>query len=382
MLPPSSSSDAVVIVGAGFGGLFTALAIEQRLPGSSIVLIEPNARFIFQPLLYELLSEEMQSWEVAPPNTALLNGRGICWLQDEVLTINRNDRTLTTRDGQRISWSQLVIATGSVPNDFGIPGVRDYSSSFRTMEDVQRIRQWVRDLRQNRCDDAALVIAGAGPTGVELACKLADLLDGSARVHLVEAGEGILPTCAAFNREQAEAALQRREVILHLNSAVSRVLPDRVELASGSEILHSGLIWTAGSRPIIPKIEPPPALERGRLAIESDLRIQGTDDLFAIGDASICSSSPWPATAQVAMQQGEGVSKAIAALKRSETPQPFQFRNLGEMLSLGIGEATVTGMGITLSGPLAFQLRRAAYLTRLPGLSLGVRSAGAWLASR
>ena len=82
MLPPSSSSDAVVIVGAGFGGLFTALAIEQRLPGSSIVLIEPNAKFIFQPLLYELLSEEMQSWEVAPPNTALLNGRGICWLQD------------------------------------------------------------------------------------------------------------------------------------------------------------------------------------------------------------------------------------------------------------------------------------------------------------
>ena len=82
------------------------------------------------------------------------------------------------------------------------------------------------------------------------------------------------------------------------------------------------------------------------------------------------------------MQQGEGVSKAIAALKRSERPQPFQFQNLGEMLSLGIGDATVTGMGITLSGPLAFQLRRAAYLTRLPGLSLGVRSAGAWLASR
>ena len=382
MLPPSSSPDAVVIIGAGFGGLFTALALEQHLPGFSIVLIEPSARFIFQPLLYELLSEEMQSWEVAPPNRELLNGRGICWIQDEVLTINRNDRTLTTGEGQRISWSHLVIATGSAPNDFGIPGVREHSSSFRTKADVQRIRQWVRDLRQRRCDDAAIVIAGAGPTGVELACKLADLLNGSARVHLIEADEGILPTCAAFNREQAEAALQRREVILHLNSKVERVLPDRVELESGIEILHSGLIWTAGSRPIIPKIEPPAALERGRIVVDDDLRLQGTEELFAIGDASICSGSPWPATAQVAIQQGNHVSKAIAALKRAETPQPFQFRNLGEMLSLGIGDATVTGMGFTLSGPLAFQLRRAAYLTRLPGLSLGVRSAGAWLASR
>jgi NADH dehydrogenase len=281
-----------------------------------------------------------------------------------------------------MSWSHLVIATGAVPNDFGIPGVREHACSFRTLDDVQRVRRWIRDLRQRRSDEAAVVIAGAGPTGVELACKLADLLEGSARVHLVEAGDSILPGSAAFNREQAQAALQRREVVLHLNSAVSRVLPDRVELASGSEITHNGLLWTAGSQPNVPAIQPQPALERGRLVIGADLRLQSSEDLFAIGDVSIHSDCPWPATAQVAIQQADAVAKALEALRQSAQPEPFQFRNLGEMLSLGIGYATLTGLGITLAGTLAFQLRRAAYLTRLPGLSLGVRSAGAWLTSR
>ena len=85
---------------------------------------------------------------------------------------------------------------------------------------------------------------------------------------------------------------------------------------------------------------------------------------------------------QVAMQQGDATAAAIAQLRMEEEPQPFQFEDRGEMLSLGVGEATLTGMGLTMAGPLAFQLRRATYLTRLPGLSLGLRSAGAWLLNR
>ena len=91
---------------------------------------------------------------------------------------------------------------------------------------------------------------------------------------------------------------------------------------------------------------------------------------------------PWPASAQVAMQQGEATAAAIANLRMKKLPQPFQFEDRGEMLSLGVGDATLTGMGLTLAGPLAFQLRRATYLTRLPGLSLSLRSAGAWLLNR
>ena len=378
MRSPSSTSDAVVIVGGGFGGLFTALALQRRQPNCPIVLIEPRDRFLFQPLLYELLSEELKTWEVAPCYDQLLSNN-ICWIQDTVVHIDQTSRTLQLGSGDCLGWAQLVLATGSETNDFGIPGVKDHSSGFRDLKDVSRLKQWLNNLRQQRDAKAGLIIVGAGPTGVELACKLADLIDGTASVRLVEMGTEILPGSAAFNRERAQAALERKGVVVQLNTSVRDVKSSTAVLADGSVLHHAGLIWTAGSSPSIPAISPAPALQRGRLAIDADLRLVGSVNCFALGDISALPGRPWPASAQVAMQQGDATAAAIASLRKGEEPNSFQFEDRGEMLSLGVGDATLTGMGITLAGPLAFQLRRATYLTRLPGLSLGLRSAGAWL---
>ena len=246
---------------------------------------------------------------------------------------------------------------------------------------MSRIKQWLSKLQQQRVGDAGLIIVGAGPTGVELACKLADLIDGAASIRLLEMGDEILPGSTAFNRERAQAALERKGVV-QLNTSVREVKSSTAVLADGAVLRHSGLVWTAGSSPAVPAIAPAPALDRGRLAVEADLRLVGSLNTFALGDLSSRPGSPWPASAQVAMQQGDATAAAIATLRRGEEPQPFQFEDRGEMLSLGFGDATLTGMGLTLAGPLAFQLRRATYLTRLPGLSLGLRSAGAWLLSR
>jgi NADH dehydrogenase len=276
----------------------------------------------------------------------------------------------------------LVIATGSQPNDFGIPGVKEHSRGFRNLSDVRELRQRIQDLVRERRANAALAIVGAGPTGVELSCKLADLLNGTARIHLIEKGDSILPNSSAFNRERASAALERKDVCLHLNTDVARVEADRVVFAKGEEIEHQGLIWTAGSQVNLPSVQPLPKSHRGRLAINADLRLQDSCDVFAIGDIASNGDHPAPANAQVAMQQGKAVGDAIAALQAGEEPQTFEFQDRGEMLSLGIGDATLTGLGITLAGPLAFQLRRATYLTRMPGVSVGVRSASAWLLNR
>ena len=382
MTSPTSSADAVVIVGGGFGGWFAALAIQKRLPHWRVVLIEPRREFLFQSLLYELLSHELQEWEVAPQYNELVSHNGICWLQDEVVSIDRSNHTLKTGSGECIPWKQLVLATGSQPNDFGIPGVKEHSRGFRNLSDVRELRQRIQELENQRRTNAALAIVGAGPTGVELSCKLADLLNGTARINLIEKGDSILPNSSAFNRERASAALERKDVCLHLNTDVARVEDDRVVFAEGEEIEHQGLIWTAGSQVNLPSVQPLPELHRGRLAINADLRLQGSDDVFAIGDIASNGDHLVPANAQVAMQQGEAVGDAIAALQAGEEPQTFEFQDRGEMLSLGIGDATLTGLGITLAGPLAFQLRRATYLTRMPGLSVGVRSAGAWLLNR
>ena len=380
MRSPSSPSDAVVIVGGGFGGLFTALALHRRQPACPIVLIEPRDRFLFQPLLYELLSDELQTWEVAPRYDQLLNNN-ICWIRDSVVRIDQTSQSLELASGDSLSWGQLVMATGSKANDFGIPGVNQHGAGFRDLSDVGRLKQWINSLRQQRDENAGLVIVGAGPTGVELACKLADLIDGAASLRLVELGDEILPGSTAFNRERAQAALERKGVVVQLNASVREVKSNSAVLADGTVLRHGGLLWTAGSSPSIPSISPVPVLERGRLAVEADLRLAGSVNIFALGDLSSRPGSPWPASAQVAMQQGEATAAAIATLRRGDEPQPFQFEDRGEMLSLGVGDATLTGMGLTLAGPLAFQLRRATYLTRLPGLSLGLRSAGAWLLS-
>ena len=382
MTTPSPSPEAVVIVGGGFGGLFSALAITARLPNRPVVLIEPQEHFHFQPLLYELLSGELQPWEVAPTYRQLLSSRGICWMRDRVTQINLTNQELTTASADRLTWRDLVLATGTELNDFGIPGVRDHAMSFRNLNDVNHLRERVQDLRQRREKDAALVVVGAGPTGVELACKLADLVDGSARIHLVEMGPGILPRSTAFNRERAAAALERRQVCLHLNTAVTRVDKDRVSFKDGSNLQHHGLIWSAGSRPALPQIQPPDHKPGEALRIGADLRVLGQEHVYALGDCARHVDDPWPATAQVAMQQGDAIAAALSATAQGQDPEPFQFQDRGEMLSLGVGDATLTGMGITLAGPLAFQIRRATYLTRMPGLSLGLRSAGAWLLNR
>lgn len=376
-----SSPDAVVIAGGGFAGLFCALAIRERLPERTVVLVEPQERFVFQPLLYELLSGELQSWEVAPPYRELLSSRRIVWLQDKVAKIDLNAAQLTTTGGHQLGWGDLVLATGTESNDFGIPGVRDNAGAFRGLADVGVLRERIRQLRLQRQREAALVIVGAGPTGVELACKAADLLEGAARVHLIEMGEQILPRSSSFNREKAVAALERRQVKLQLSTAVTSATNDRINLSDGTTVLHNGLIWSAGSRPSIPTITPSVSTKTG-IEIGADLRIKDHPHVFAIGDSAHCPENPWPSTAQVAMQQGTAVAEALNVMNAGGDPEPFQFQDRGEMLSLGLGDATLTGMGVTLAGPLAFTLRRATYLTRLPGLSLGLRSAGAWFLNR
>ena len=381
MTSASAPTDATVVIGGGFGGMSAIQTLRHRHPDIPVVLIEPRERFVFQPLLYELLSGELQPWEVAPGFNQLTASLGVSWLKDSVIGIDTQRRTLALASGLTLRFRQLLITAGSERNDYGTPGVREHSLSFRDDHDVQVLRHRIEALKQ-RSADAALVIVGAGATGVELACKLADLLDGAAALHLIEIGGTILPNSTAFNREMAVVALERRNITVHLNTAVTNVQRDQVMVQPGAAIRHQGLIWTAGSQAVSIPIEPNPRMERGHLAIESTLRLVGQDAAFAIGDISLCPEQHWPATAQVAMQQGAAVASALAAERHGNPLQPFQFVDRGEMLSLGLGDATLTGMGLTLAGTIAFQIRRATYLTRLPSASLGLRSAGAWLLGR
>lgn len=384
----------MIVVGGGFGGLTTALTLAAATDGPPVLLIEPQERFLFLPLLYELLSGELRRWQIAPRYADLLAGHGVAWLQERVVTINHAKRELRTDGDRTLDYSALVIATGGRANSFGVPGVSEHALAFRSLADVERLQELVRRLRLRLRPLQRLAVVGAGASGVELACKLADLLEGAAVIELVEQGPELLPGSKAFNREQAHLALQQRDVRLRTHTRVAAVLADGLELQRGGpdplatapveSLRCEAVIWTGGVAPCVPALDPPIGLDRrGRLPCDAELRVIGTEGVFALGDAAACplgGDASHPATAQVAYQQAACVAANLQHLRHNDALEPFQWNDLGEMLGLGVGQATLTGMGLTLAGPAAFQLRRLAYLARLPGPLHRLRVAGGWLA--
>lgn len=390
----------VVIVGGGFGGLYTALALAQRKQHPPVLLIEPNDRFLFLPLLYELLSGELRSWEIAPRYDGLLAGRGLAWLQDRVERIDTDGHRLHTAGGRSIAYGRLVLATGAESNTFAVPGADRHSLGFRSLADVERLQRLVAELKQQRRPLQRIAVVGAGPTGVELACKLADMAEGSAVIELIEQGPQLLPQARAFNREQAALALQRRDVRLRTRTQVEAVAADVITLrcpTDGDSPAHAetlavrAVVWTAGLSFRPPRIDPAPACDsRGRLLCGPDLRLLDHGDLFVAGDlaapvdpAATAGEDPEPAspaTAQVAFQQAPVLAGNLMRSLADEPLEAFHWKDLGEMMSLGVGEASLTAAGVTLAGPAAYQLRRLAYLTRLPGRPHQLRVAAGWLA--
>lgn len=379
----------MVVVGGGFGGLSTALALAAANGAPPVLLIEPQDRFLFLPLLYELLSGELRRWEIAPRYSELLAGRGVAWLQERVVAINHLQRTLRTDGGRTLPYSDLVIATGGRSESFGIPGVAEHALGFRSLTDVERLQELVRRLRLRLHPLQRLVVVGAGASGVELACKLADLLDGAALIELIEQGPELLPGSKAFNRDQAQLALQRCDIRLRTQTRVAAVRADSLDLqpAAGgpAETLRcEAVIWTGGVSACVPALEPAVPLDRrGRLPCNTALQVTAAEHLFALGDAAACPTADdgdnHPANAQVAMQQASCVAANLLRHRRNDPLQPFAWNDLGEMLGLGVGQASLTGMGFTLAGPAAFQLRRLAYLARLPGPAHQLRVASGWL---
>ena len=378
----------MVVVGGGFGGLTAALQLAAAPEHPPVLLIEPQERFLFLPLLYELLSGELRRWEIAPRYSELLAGRGLAWLQERVTRIDRNACSLQTSSGRELSYSALVIATGGRSQNYGIPGVEEHCLGFRSLADVERLQAVVQRLRQRSHPLQRLAIVGAGASGVELACKLADLLDGAAVIELIEQGSELLPGSKAFNREQAQQALLRRDIRLRTGTRVMAVEAQALNLQHSNgqreHLACDAVLWTGGIRGSVPELTPPLPLDsRGRLLCDADLRVSGAESLFALGDAAAspdASGDLHPATAQVAYQQASCVAANVLRQQQGEPLEPFVWQDLGEMLGLGIGQATLTGMGLTLAGPVAFQLRRLAYLARLPGLQHQLRVAGGWLA--
>ncbi|MEH2325066.1 MAG: NAD(P)/FAD-dependent oxidoreductase [Nostoc sp.] len=386
----TQQTSRICILGGGFGGLYTALRLSQ-LPWESpqkpeIVLVDQSDRFLFSPLLYELLTGELQTWEIAPPFEELLQGTGVRFYQGVVSGIDIDQKLVNIHEGPEIPYDRLVLALGGeTPLDL-VPGATSYAYPFRTISDVYRLEERLRFLEESDADKIRVAIIGAGYSGVELACKLADRLGQRGRFRIVEIADQILRTSPEFNREAAKKAIEARGVFIDLETKVESIEQNSISLEYKNQldtIPVDLVIWTVGTRvaPVVKSLSLKQN-QRGQISTTSNLQVLDHPEIFALGDLADChdiEGQQVPATAQAAFQQADYTAWNIWASLTNRPLLPFRYQQLGEMMALGIDNATLTGLGIKLDGSLASVARRIAYLYRLPTLDHQLKVGFNWL---
>ena len=367
-------TERICILGGGFGGLTTALELSRQDWGDrpAIDLVDRRERFEFLPLLYDLVTGASRPWEIAPRYADLLVGTGVRHHRAGVTSVDLQARTTTLSDGTRLDWDVLVLALGSEPCRDRVPGAAEHSLGFHSLADARRLGDHLREL-EAVCPQFEISVVGAGYSGVELALALADSHGNRAHIRLIEQSDRILPQATDFNRTAALKALARRGVTLLTGTSVTTVEAQALELnEAGSSVRCASqlTLWTVGQQPVgaIADLDLPRD-ERGRILVETTLQVQGHPQVYALGDlANVIDAQgqPVPATAQSALQAARTVAWNVWARLSDRTLQPFRYRALGEMVSLGKGDAALSGMGLTLSGPLAAAARRLVYISRQP----------------
>ncbi|MGB3513697.1 MAG: NAD(P)/FAD-dependent oxidoreductase [Microcoleaceae cyanobacterium] len=386
----TEKSQRICILGGGFGGLYTALRLIkfpwQPSEKPEIILIDQRDRFLFAPLLYELLTGELQTWEIAPPFEELLANTDIRFCQGVVSGIDIQQQQVKLENGQEFSYDRLVLAMGGETPLEMVTGAAEYAIPFRTIDDAYSLQEKLRVLEASERDKIRIAIAGAGYSGVELACKLADRLQERGRIRLVERSDMILRTSPDFNREAASQALSERNVWIDLETEIESIEANNISLkykGQVDKIPVDIVLWTVGTKVAsVVQSLPVKKNQRDQIVTSTTLQVMDNPKIFALGDLADSQDADGqkvPTTAQVAIQQSDYVAWNIWASLTGRPLLSFHYQPLGEMMTLGLDNATLTSLGIKLDGQVAHLARRLVYLYRLPTLEHQMKVGFNWI---
>ncbi len=394
----------IVVLGGGFGGLYTVqdLVSAGAHHWADITLVDEKDHFLFTPLLYEVLTREVEDWHIAPRLTAIFPPGWVNVVQGRVIAVDPAARRLTlASDGEGIAvkrtleYDSLVVALGNRNATFGIPGVGRWTIPFRSLADAHRLKARIGDILSDAETSPTraaglldFAVIGAGPSGVEIAGKLADLMarelsrrrigPPAARIHLIELAGDILPGTGSSLVDLARAALADHGISLHLKQRVVSCDGQGVTLEGGTVIPARTLIWTAGTEiPDIVKSFSGEKDRRGRLVVGKTLEVAGLPGVFALGDNAAFPNG-LPATAQVAIRQARTAAANVRAFLGGRPLEDFEFQPVGEMLTLGIDTAAANVLGVRLNGLAGSLFRRAFYLSTFPSWEHQVRVGVSW----
>jgi NADH dehydrogenase len=388
----------VLVLGGGFAGAYVARELGAR--GATIVSKENF--MLYTPLLPEAASGTLEPRHCVVPLRVMCPHAELILGSVTALDLEAQTAAVETDEGpQTVAWRELVLALGAVPRTLPIPGLSEYALSFKTLADAINLRNHV--LHQLEAADAALdeeersrrltfVFVGAGYAGVEALAELSDLAEDALRYYprlrstrrrwvLVDAAPRILPEIPPPLGDYAARELTARGIEIHVETTLESVTSGEAVLGNGTRIPTNSLVWTAGvaPNPLLREL-PLPLDEKGRVEVGELLRVRGHEHMWALGDCARVpnarSDRPDPPTCQHALRQARRLARNLAG-----PPEPYGYRMLGQVATLGRHKGIAEVLGLRLRGFAGWWVTRSYHLYQLPLAQRKLRVVVDWTVS-
>lgn len=387
-------SKHIVILGAGYGGLLSALTVRKYLNSAeayvTVVNQYPTHQIITE--LHRLAGGTISEKAISLPLEKLLKGKDIDLKIAKVDSFSVTDKKVFLSDGTTLTYDALVVGLGSKTAYFGIPGLEENSMVLKSVHDANKVYQHIegriREYAKTKNEaDATILIGGGGLTGIELVGELADNLPKIAKgygvnpkelnLKLVEAGPKVLPVLPDHLIERAVASLEARGVEFLTGLPVTNVQGNVIDLKDGSKIVANTFVWTGGVQALPIVAESGLEVDRGKATVNEYLQSTSHNDVFVVGDSAVTfpaeGGRPYAPTAQNAWQMGELVGYNLYAYLQDKSFEVFAPVNSGTLASLGRKDAVaeVGGNSTPLKGLPASLMKEASnvrYLSHIKGL--------------
>lgn len=358
---PKENRKHIVVIGGGFAGL----NFVRHLGNSKyyrITLVDKNNYNYFTPLLYQVATSFLEPSSISYPFRKLFTGKAIQFRMASVVKVNTKENTLFLSDGEELQYDLLVFAAGTETNFFGNESIRQNAVFLKSIDDALFMRNELIRLFEKAAIEKdpverekllTIVIAGGGPTGVEVAGMLGEmkkymigkeypeLRNSPINIHVIEGAPNVLTAMSDKTHRRAAEALRRLGIHVKLNTLVTSFKDEQVHLSDGTVIHAKTLLWTAG---VVARtfdgIEATSLGKGRRMITDAYNRVQGYHDVFAIGDISIQFTDPdypngHPQLAQPAIQQGKKLAKNLVRMAKGHAPKPFIYFDRGDMAIIG-----------------------------------------------
>jgi NADH:quinone reductase (non-electrogenic) len=405
---PAAAAPRILVVGGGYVGLYTALGLQKRLRRgeATVTLVDPRSYMTYQPFLPEAAAGSIQ-----PRHTVVSLRRELRDVDVVTAWVTHVDHARRVATVQPLEGSPydldydiLVMAVGAVSRTLPIPGLSDWATGFKTVEEAIQLRNRVLesiDIAESSTDpeirerNLTFVVVGAGYAGVEAIAEVEDMARYATRYYrrvspesmrwvLVEASDRILPEVGPEMGAYALEQLRARGIDVRLNTRLESTVDGEVVLSDGTRMLSDTVVWTAGVKPN-PLLENTdlPLDERGRLRCTTDLRVEGVDDAWGAGDACAVPDLTAPGeycspSAQHAVRQASRLAANIVADLRGEKTRDYEHRHAGSVASLGLYKGVARIYGVNLKGFPAWFMHRTYHMSRVPTLQRKVAVLADW----